>query len=834
MKYQLIVLTIINFAFAISICTADNQIGNDHSSSAQNGPRIVISPSTSVVHIDVNGPSKVFTCKTAGDKPGMFSQLKWTGPNSLDNYDELRRRHAVNEEIPQSNIWDLELLKPTVDDSGTYYCRGTYQGSDVHSASVTIKVVNSIRLDNCHDRQFLIQGMTNQKITCRITGDSPRVTLWKGETLIDQMNVRYKWDNDDGLVINGEVNVSDAGVYTIRVTNEMTGDRKVQKINVQVHTKPEILPYTGPADQAEFYGIEGERAELKCDVRGNPRPLIFWLDPRLKNLTSEAGYHVNPESGSVIIDRVRRFDDHGQFQCFATNTVTTVSRQVSFAVYTKPQIHNFDNKTVDEGSEVTFECRASGEPTPNFLIRRYGINQQAYKLGDGFVRDLHTDAEGGGSNVFVHRLTIVANRSHFGEHFCNATNKAGTADRVGKLFVNYKPDLSLTPSEQYVKLGHKYSITCHIRAYPEPTITWLSDNTQVLNVKSNTKTSPDGQTHIVTMSPPEYQQGSYNRYICRAENKMGITEQSIIPRYTTRPGIVVATMIDRSPTTVKLLLEVPNDGGDRIKQFVYKADGITLDMHNPIYNFREDHQNETILEASPNLKATYTIRNLLPYYTYRLLIKAVNDVGQGDPSEIRIETMRPTRPDAPLIIKPSIQSFSQSVAAGVPSEYSNGYLLKWSPPDLDNGDPIKKFIIKYRKVDMDSLDMPIEDGEVREVEQMNERPMHARIGPLETNQRYKIQLQARNNYGDSEASYIIVNTLSDRPQMSEFQSVETLAWIADASTETVMILLVVAIIGLILVDFIFHYFWQVGVTYLLRSWCCPRKTNSVISDKGYP
>lgn len=780
----------------------------------KNGPRIFISPNDSVFTIDSSNPgSKVLTCQTSGDKPSMFGALRWSGPGRTDNWKELSQRHKIYEE-DNSNSWVLEFIKPTVDDSGVYYCHGTYQESDVHNVSISVKVYTPIKLENCPDRQFLVEGSTDGRISCRITGDLPKINLSKNNMPIDHFNNRYKGDNDGGLIINGAVDKSDAGVYAIRVKSSITGELKNHYITVEVHSKPEILTVDNSDLAGVFTGIEYEQAQLECKVAGNPKPLVLWYDPKLRNLTSVGGYIVNQEKGTLTINRVSKLDDHGEFTCEAYNTIGKTSRKVSMTVQTKPHILSFDNKTVDEGSEVTFECRSSGNPPPTFSIRKAGNNQTPYKPGDGIVRDVDTVSEGGGSDVVVHRLKIVASKANFGLHYCQAANKAGTVEKSALLLVNHKPDLSRTPAEQFVKMGQKFTVTCHIRAYPAPIVSWWSDNTQIINVDSSMKTSPDGDVHVVTMMPPAIQQTAFNRYVCIAENKMGRSNQTIIPRYTTTPGVVVAELLERKPTIIKVRLSVPNDGGDRIRLFKYRAEGKTLDMHYPYYNYQEDRHNETTIQAQFGPSAEYTIRNLFPFYRYKFAIRALNDNGEGDWTEFSVETTKPTEPEPPVIVTPGL---STSPGSEISSEYSNGYLLKWSPPELDNGDPVTRYIIKCFRIISDSLVSDSSLVEERVVEQMNERPLHAKLGPLETNSRYKIQIQARNKYGDSQPAQITIRVVSDRPLMPDLEA-QSLAWLGQTSTPTLAIVIASALLLLIIIEVVFSLMFQVGISrYLFKS-----------------
>lgn len=796
--------------------------------SAQNGRRVEIRPSVSAVYLEAQSTqsNKVLTCKAVGDQPGLFSELRWTGPGRTDNWEELRKKHKIRE---RNGHVELEFIRPSPDDSGVYHCSGTFQSSDYYDASIQVKVYNPIKLENCREQQFIIEGEPNQKVSCRVTGDSPSLVVYKDDKQIESTNPRYKWDaKEDGIKILKPVDITDAGTYIVEVTTDLTGDRRVQEIRVEVHSKSSIVPYSPvPGSHAEYIGIEGQQAELKCHVKGNPKPLVYWFDPKKRNLTTVGGYFVNPEQGTLIISKVNRVDDNGNFICLAKNDVSEASRPVSMAVFVRPEIVKFENKTVEEGQEVTFECRATGYPRPTFSIRRQGLNQLPYSLGDEYVTAVSETEEGGGAQVYVYRVRINANRTNYGIHYCNATNLAGNGpESINQLFVKYKPDLSLTPAVQYAKLGKNVTVLCHIRAYPAPTVNWFNDlGQQILNAQTSFLTSPDGQTHFGTIMPPSSTEG---RYRCSARNDLGHKEQIIEMRFKQKPGAVNAVVHNSTPTTVELILTVSNDGGDGVKSFLYKVEGTTNDPYNPTFSYRRDIQNETYIDAVSQ-SSIYTIRNLLPNYKYTLTIRAVNELGPGDVTELQIETRKPTRPEAPVIIKPNVVSSAQF---GFTSDYQNGYVLHWRPPDLDNGDLVTLYLIKIDRVNPELPDIVLDEGEARLIEQSNERPLHARLGPLESNRYYRIQVQARNKYGESEPAKIIIYTSPDRPAMPDFGP-EALTWLTEPSTPILIGLLILAIICLIIIDVTFCFCYQIGVSYSVKSCCCPQKANSVISDNTY-
>lgn len=766
-------------------------------SSHGNGPRIYITPSKQVFAVDASTIStKALTCQTAGDKPNMFGQLRWTGPNKTDNWVELSKKHSVTEETKNSNVWDLEFIKPTVDDAGIYYCFGDYQTTDSYNASIRVEVNTPIRLENCNELQSIELGSYNSKISCKITADGPRVTLYKDDVQITDK--RYKWEGD-GITISGPVLESDSGIYQIKVKSS-SGEIRHPTIRVHVHWKPEISSSNGTLNGNQFFGVQGQQAKLTCLAKGNPRPIVYWQDPLLRNLTYRGGYIVNHEEGILTIERVNRVDDHGTFKCVAKNNMGSAEQNISMSVAVAPEITNFNNVTANEGDLVTFECRAKGDPKPNFSIRKYGLDQKAYQIFDSIVKDVAETPEGGQSLVYVYRLSIITDRKLFGKHYCNATNRFGTAETMADLSIRYKPDLSQTDSQQFTKFRTRLSIRCFVKAYPRPTVSFFVDNIKIINATIDHQTSPDGQSHVITMLPPPSASMEFRPITCQAENEMGQDFVVITPRYTTIPGPVNYYVKDRLPTSVILSMNVENDGGDRIKGFRYSLYGDTMEMH-PTYKYPTDMRNETDLDATWVEKNTseeslYIIKNLYPYYHYKMSVRAWNQVGDGHPTEISFQTTKPTRPPPPIIINSSNTSTLQHKS--LISDYQDGFLLRWSPPDTDNGDPIYKYFINYQRTDDNKVYPTVE------IEQLNERPLNARLGPLEPDSHYRISLYAANNYGRSDPTHIEIYTSSQRPSMAEF------------SSYLVITVLIAVVISMIIIDLIFCFCFQMGLSHSAR------------------
>lgn len=802
-------IRVISCLLVISSSLAIAQVGANQINRSLK-PFLEITPTSTLV-IDPENPSrKQIECKAKNADPKLFDNLRLNGPNS--SWEELKKRFDVTVSPDGNNIRLRFNNKVTSDDAGRYRCTGTFQSNDeLDPVSVDVKVVAPPRAKNCPTFQYIVRGKKG-RIHCTMKGDNISMSYSKNGVQLTPSK-DHVYDNE-GISFEREVEESDAGKYGILATSS-DGDVEEVFINVEVLSEPTFATYEGTDLSSEQHSVEGAEALLECIASGKPKPVVYWLDPKQRNSSQVGGYIVDPNKGTLKIEKVKKSDDQGSFKCIAVNDVGKVERDVRLVVDTLPMITSFDNKTAIENKEVVLECRSSGEPSPEFSIRKSG--QQSYRPGDGFFIDANTRKEGGDSNIYVYTLRLLAHRSLFGVHYCNATNRAGSQESMNLLFVSYKPDLGKTLTDQYISPNVQVKVMCLISAYPSPSITWKADNQPLVNPSSDIKVYDYESTHAITIFLPSSRQ--YQTFTCSAENSLGRDEKIIRPRYTTRPENLRLIGHKATPTTTKLSLRA-DDGGDKLRGYKIKAEGRTLEVNSPFAS-REPHViNETLLDAFPPMPEQI-LRNLLPFHRYSIQVRAFNGVGESDPLSFSIETLKPDRPEPPQIIRP-ITNSSLHNTAGIPSDYRNGYLLRWASPELDNGSPVSKYRIKYGIYPVNP------DVEPDIIEQVSERPLNAKIGPLVPGAQYKVQIEAKNSIDYSLPDEIIIYTSADRPSMVEFESL-ALSWIPEFSTAKLIMILMLAVLGIVITDLVCCFWCAFGASYWLRSWYSS-KNNELISD----
>lgn len=104
------------------------------------GHRLIISPSGEVT----NQPAKqafVLTCKGNGERPTLFTNLRWFDPRGEEIttvYTRDRNPDITSQEYVPGYLF-LQFEKPRPDDSGVYKCKGFIQSSEPLEAQIHVQ-----------------------------------------------------------------------------------------------------------------------------------------------------------------------------------------------------------------------------------------------------------------------------------------------------------------------------------------------------------------------------------------------------------------------------------------------------------------------------------------------------------------------------------------------------------------------------------------------------------------------------------------------------------------------------------------------------------------------
>nr|XP_020469091.1 opioid-binding protein/cell adhesion molecule homolog [Monopterus albus] len=172
-----------------------------------------------------------------------------------------------------------------------------------------------------------------------------------------------------------------------------------------------------------------------------------------------------------------------------------------------PKIINLSRDiVVNEGSNVTLMCQASGKPEPSIswkLISSSG--------------DLASDDE------YLEIPSITRQRA--GTYECTADNNIDADAQTVDITVNYAPTVS-EGRDIGVTLGQRGVLECEADAVPEADFEWYKDDRRIFNGFDGVEIVNTGSLSKLTFF--NVSEGDYGNYTCVAINKLGSSNTSFL------------------------------------------------------------------------------------------------------------------------------------------------------------------------------------------------------------------------------------------------------------------------------------------------------------------
>ncbi|XP_069039964.1 basement membrane-specific heparan sulfate proteoglycan core protein isoform X5 [Lepisosteus oculatus] len=279
---------------------------------------------------------------------------------------------------------------------------------------------------------------------------------------------------------------------------------------------------------------QGQQAEFRCSVRGNPTPAIEWSGGRGNRITPKAIIR----DGVLIIPAAERSDE-AEYICKALNVHGEHTARAVLYVHSASLPHiqvSPPRVTIQEGETLRLYCRAGGTPSPSLTWKKQGgelppqaipshgfhqFKSNSVEVLQKRIEELQARME----RTDIGTLLIPSIKaSDAGTYLCVGTNSIGSSEapiEVSVLRVDRVVAPVIQPSKATVQEGRTLELSCVVTGSPPPSITWLrssgplSANHQVVGSK----------LRILHASPADS-----GDYICQVNSghPQGVTQQSVI------------------------------------------------------------------------------------------------------------------------------------------------------------------------------------------------------------------------------------------------------------------------------------------------------------------
>ncbi|KAI3373808.1 hypothetical protein L3Q82_021971 [Scortum barcoo] len=186
-----------------------------------------------------------------------------------------------------------------------------------------------------------------------------------------------------------------------------------------------------------------------------------------------------------------------------------------------PKIINLSRDiVVNEGSNVTLMCQASGKPEPSISWKLISSS------GKRWPHDLRLVLNTGDLASDDEYLEIPSiSRQRAGTYECTAVNDIDTDVQTVDITVNYAPTVS-EGRDVGVTLGQRGVLECEADAVPEADFEWYKDDRRIFNGFDGMEIVNTGSLSKLTFF--NVSDGDYGNYTCVAINKLGSSDTSFL------------------------------------------------------------------------------------------------------------------------------------------------------------------------------------------------------------------------------------------------------------------------------------------------------------------
>ncbi|KAF1442500.1 Netrin receptor DCC, partial [Pygoscelis papua] len=612
-----------------------------------------------------------------------------------------------------------------------------------------IKAFTSLRFLTEPSDAVTMRG-SNVLLNCIAESDQGApVIKWKKDAVFLNLAVderRQQLANGSLLIqniVHSRHHKPDEGLYQCEASLEGIGAIISRTAKVMVAGPLRFLSQT-----ESVTAFAGDTVLLKCEVVGEPMPVVHWQRNQDDLFLSPADTRVAVlPSGALQISRIQH-GDSGIYRCLAKNPASSrTGNDAEVRVLADPGLHRQQfflqrpsNVVAMEGKDAVLECCVSGYPPPTFTWLRgdevLPVRSKKYSLLAG-------------SNLLVSNVTD----DDSGTYTCVVTYKNENSSGSAELSVMVPPWFLIRPSNLYAYESMDVEFECAVSGKPVPTVEWIKNGEVVI---PSDYFQIVGGSNLRILGLVKSDEGFYQ---CVAENEAGNAQASaqlIIPEPAppAHPDTPMppASLTDSSPSppavpSSSVLPSAPRD----VVPVLVSSRFVRLSWRPPVeargsvqtytvFFSRDGVNRERAVNTSQSGTLQLTVGNLKPEETYTFRVLAYNEWGPGESSQpIKVATQPELQVPGPVENLRAVSTSPTSI------------LVSWDPPAYANG-PVQGYRLfctetatgREQNVEVDGLSYHLEG--------------------LKKFTEYTLRFLAYNRYGPGVSTEdVTVTTLSDVP-----------------------------------------------------------------------
>ncbi|KRF82053.1 LOW QUALITY PROTEIN: uncharacterized protein Dvir_GJ19051 [Drosophila virilis] len=499
------------------------QAGQSHQQ--QQAPRFTTHPSSSGSIVS-EGRTKILQCHALGSPQPTYRWLKDGIPVADYSSSQFYRIHITKRE-----------------DAGSYQCIARNEAGSIFSEKSDVVVAYMGIFENITEGRLTVLSGHPAIFDMPAIDSVPKPSvIWQTEEGPLNYEIKYAVTQANQLIVLS-ADESDRKAYRARAMNTQLGKEEMSAfvhLNVTgdpyVEVAPEIIV---PPQDLKLKRGEGV-AELQCIA--NARPLheleTIWLKDGQPVENAGISHTLNDPWNRTLALLQANSSHSGEYSCqvrLRSGGYQTVMATAHVQIIEPPMFFTAMRAETfgDFGGQVMLPCDVVGDPTPHVQWFRNAEPIEAHLQTGGYT--LKAD-----NTLIIKKLTLEDE----GMFQCLASNEAGEKSAYTWLRVKTTAPVMEQPPQNVTALdGKDATISCRAVGAPNPNITWIYNETQLVELSSRVQILESGDLLISNIRASDA-----GLYICVRANEAGTVKGEAYL------GVLVRTQIIQPPVDTTVLL----------------------------------------------------------------------------------------------------------------------------------------------------------------------------------------------------------------------------------------------------------------------------------------